>query len=204
MLFVQLHLFDDFGLSRERSNRKLDWILKTHCFPFYYFSWKRYGNGCLCLVLQERIFFVLCLYCWILKIIFNHFVNWSGFCKMWIRKIRLLLKWYVTWRNNWRGARRVPLHLTIVRVCQYFEVPQIDKKMGDTKAYDIVIFGATGFTGQFVVDEVARVAEEEGGLTWAVAGRTMAKLQKVLEESSQRTGNTCLFFSPHPVSLDSF
>nr|KAG5702132.1 hypothetical protein BaRGS_010398 [Batillaria attramentaria] len=60
--------------------------------------------------------------------------------------------------------------------------------MGDSKAYDLVIFGATGFTGQFVVDEVARVAEEEGGLKWAVAGRTMAKLQKVLEQSSQRTG----------------
>lgn len=59
--------------------------------------------------------------------------------------------------------------------------------MGDTKAYDIVIFGATGFTGQFVVDEVARVSEEEA-LTWAIAGRTMAKLQKVLEESSQRSG----------------
>ncbi|KAK7490245.1 hypothetical protein BaRGS_00018590 [Batillaria attramentaria] len=61
--------------------------------------------------------------------------------------------------------------------------------MGDSKAYDLVIFGATGFTGQFVVDEVARVAEEEGGLKWAVAGRTMAKLQKVLEQSSQRTVN---------------
>lgn len=60
--------------------------------------------------------------------------------------------------------------------------------MGDSKAYDLVVFGATGFTGQFVVDEVARVTEEDGGLKWAIAGRTMAKLQKVLEEASQRTG----------------
>lgn len=56
--------------------------------------------------------------------------------------------------------------------------------------YDFVVFGATGFTGQFVVDEVARVIEEEGGtMKMAVAGRSMEKLQKVLTESSQRTGN---------------
>lgn len=60
--------------------------------------------------------------------------------------------------------------------------------MADSRAYDLVIFGATGFTGQFVVDEVARVEEEEGSLTWAVAGRNMEKLQKVLAQSSQRTG----------------
>lgn len=53
--------------------------------------------------------------------------------------------------------------------------------------YDIVIFGATGFTGQFVVEEVARVADEEKGLTWAVAGRSMEKLQKILENASKRT-----------------
>jgi short subunit dehydrogenase-like uncharacterized protein len=55
--------------------------------------------------------------------------------------------------------------------------------------YDFVVFGASGFTGQFVVDEVARVIEEEGGnLKMAIAGRSMEKLQKVLKESSQRTG----------------
>lgn len=55
------------------------------------------------------------------------------------------------------------------------------------RKYDFIIFGATGFTGQFVVDEVARLAEEEG-VTWAVAGRKMDRLQKVLEQSGQRTG----------------
>jgi len=54
--------------------------------------------------------------------------------------------------------------------------------------YDIVVFGATGFTGQFVVEEVARRADEETGVTWAIAGRNMDKLQKVLEKASQKTG----------------
>lgn len=60
--------------------------------------------------------------------------------------------------------------------------------MADPRPYDLVVFGATGFTGQFVVDEVAKVAEEEGGLSWAVAGRNMEKLQTVLVQSSERTG----------------
>ncbi|XP_021378454.1 saccharopine dehydrogenase-like oxidoreductase isoform X1 [Mizuhopecten yessoensis] len=57
-----------------------------------------------------------------------------------------------------------------------------------TDRYDIVIFGASGFTGQFVVEEVARIADEERGLTWAIAGRAMGKMQKVLEQASKKTG----------------
>ena len=57
------------------------------------------------------------------------------------------------------------------------------------KKYDIVVFGATGFTGQFVVEEIARTIEEEKGLTWAIAGRNMQKLQAVLREASKQTGD---------------
>ena len=47
--------------------------------------------------------------------------------------------------------------------------------------YDIVIFGATGFTGQFVVEELAQVlaSPDAPNLTWAVAGRNQGKLKKV-------------------------
>lgn len=55
--------------------------------------------------------------------------------------------------------------------------------------YDFVVFGASGFTGQYVVEEVARVADEENGLTWAISGRDMGKLQKVLEAVSTQTGS---------------
>jgi hypothetical protein len=56
-----------------------------------------------------------------------------------------------------------------------------------TERYDIVIFGASGFTGQFVVEEVAKVAPAQG-LTWAVSGRSMGKIQQVLNKASKRTG----------------
>ncbi|KAM4743909.1 saccharopine dehydrogenase-like oxidoreductase [Anableps anableps] len=55
-----------------------------------------------------------------------------------------------------------------------------------SRPYHLVIFGASGFTGQFVVEEVARTASEgpSGSLKWAVAGRSKQKLEKVLEQAA--------------------
>ncbi|KAK5611843.1 hypothetical protein CRENBAI_008680 [Crenichthys baileyi] len=54
------------------------------------------------------------------------------------------------------------------------------------RPYHLVIFGASGFTGQFVVEEVARTVSEgpKGSLKWAVAGRSKQKLEKVLEQAA--------------------
>ena len=54
-------------------------------------------------------------------------------------------------------------------------------KMAD-KIYDIIIFGATGYTGKNVVQYVARAAKENGGIKWAVSGRDESKLKRVLGE----------------------
>lgn len=56
----------------------------------------------------------------------------------------------------------------------------------DSRPYHIIIFGASGFTGQFVVEEVARTSAEgpKGTLKWAVAGRSRAKLEKVLDQAA--------------------
>lgn len=64
--------------------------------------------------------------------------------------------------------------------------------MTATREYDLIIFGATGFTGQYVVEEVARIAEEEN-ITWAIAGRNVAKLKAVLETAEKQTGNIFVF-----------
>ena len=45
---------------------------------------------------------------------------------------------------------------------------------------DIVIFGATGYTGKFVVRELACAYLNEN-FTWAVAGRSQDKLKKMLK-----------------------
>ena len=45
------------------------------------------------------------------------------------------------------------------------------------RAYDIVLFGATGFTGGLTAEYLAR--EAPAGLKWALAGRNQAKLEDV-------------------------
>uniref|UniRef100_A0A8C4DG65 Saccharopine dehydrogenase-like oxidoreductase n=1 Tax=Dicentrarchus labrax TaxID=13489 RepID=A0A8C4DG65_DICLA len=58
-----------------------------------------------------------------------------------------------------------------------------------SRPYHIIIFGATGFTGQFVVEEVARCAAESpggGSLKWAVAGRSRQRLEEVLKQAAGR------------------
>lgn len=54
------------------------------------------------------------------------------------------------------------------------------------KEFAIVVFGASGFTGQFVVREVAKNCK--GKFKWAVAGRSKDKLEKVLQETASELG----------------
>lgn len=54
------------------------------------------------------------------------------------------------------------------------------------RQFSIVVFGASGFTGQFVVREVARNCK--GKFKWAVAGRSKDKLEKVLQETADELG----------------
>ena len=55
------------------------------------------------------------------------------------------------------------------------------------KAYDIVVFGSTGYTGKFVFEEVYRRSKQEN-YTYAVAGRSKLKIQKGLEDSALYLG----------------
>ena len=54
------------------------------------------------------------------------------------------------------------------------------------RAFAIVVFGASGFTGQFVAREVAKNCKRK--FKWAVAGRSKDKLEKVLQETSSELG----------------
>ncbi len=52
---------------------------------------------------------------------------------------------------------------------------------------DVLIFGATGYTGQYVIEEMARKGKQLG-FKWGVAGRTVDKLKQVLQQASNITG----------------
>lgn len=57
---------------------------------------------------------------------------------------------------------------------------------------DIVIFGATGYTGKFVVRELACAYLNEN-FTWAVAGRSQDKLKKMLKSITDE--KSLIFYS---------
>ena len=50
------------------------------------------------------------------------------------------------------------------------------------RIYDVVIWGASGFTGRLVVEYMYRAYGRSGDVHWAVAGRNEQKLQQVLQE----------------------
>ena len=51
------------------------------------------------------------------------------------------------------------------------------RPMADSREHDIVLFGATGFTGALTAEYLAEHAE--GGTKWALAGRNQSKLEAV-------------------------
>jgi len=55
------------------------------------------------------------------------------------------------------------------------------------RKYDIIVFGASGFTGQFVVMEMGHFSQIYN-LTWAIAGRNTDKLQDVLDKMYKTIG----------------
>lgn len=71
----------------------------------------------------------------------------------------------------------------------------------EQRPFQLVVFGASGFTGQFVTEEVAReqiASEQSSRLPWAVAGRSKEKLQQVLEKAAAKLGNAAGWAGPDP------
>lgn len=53
----------------------------------------------------------------------------------------------------------------------------------DTREFDIIVYGATGYTGRLVAEHFVReYGTDEGGPKWAMAGRSEDKLSAVREE----------------------
>lgn len=59
----------------------------------------------------------------------------------------------------------------------------------DSKTYDIVVFGATGFTGGLTADYLAAAAKREK-FTWAIAGRSLKKLNAVKKRLQREAGSS--------------
>lgn len=53
--------------------------------------------------------------------------------------------------------------------------------MSADKPFDLIVYGASGFTGQLVVEYLCKRASDSGLRRWAIAGRNRAKLEAVRE-----------------------
>jgi short subunit dehydrogenase-like uncharacterized protein len=54
--------------------------------------------------------------------------------------------------------------------------------MSDSREFDVIIWGASGFTGRLVAEYYLNEYGEGSGLKWAMAGRNQAKLEEVRDE----------------------
>src|ERR1700680_359220 len=54
-----------------------------------------------------------------------------------------------------------------------------DQKMKSSSKFDIIVYGATGFTGQLVAEYLAAHYNNDKSLKWAMAGRSLDKLRSV-------------------------
>jgi short subunit dehydrogenase-like uncharacterized protein len=54
--------------------------------------------------------------------------------------------------------------------------------MSTTKNIDLVVFGATGFTGKLIADHLLDRYGVNGSISWAIAGRSQEKLESVRDE----------------------
>ncbi|WP_133471102.1 saccharopine dehydrogenase family protein [Paraglaciecola marina] len=54
--------------------------------------------------------------------------------------------------------------------------------MSTNKEFDIIIYGATGFTGRLVAEYLVKQYSGDSSLKWAMAGRSAAKLTQVRDE----------------------
>ncbi|KAL7872725.1 hypothetical protein AOLI_G00117960 [Acnodon oligacanthus] len=99
----------------------------------------------------------------------------------------------------WRAGIRVcvgPAGLSVV--CRLSVCPSVSLSLclsvvmaesGSQRRYHFIIFGASGFTGRFVLEEAARCAgEAREELRWAAAGRSRARLETALSQAAEALG----------------
>jgi short subunit dehydrogenase-like uncharacterized protein len=57
---------------------------------------------------------------------------------------------------------------------------------------DVIIFGASGYSGKIIAEIFDQIAaKEKRNISWGIAGRSLQKLQNVLDELESKLGETC-------------
>ena len=71
--------------------------------------------------------------------------------------------------------------ISVLEVYNCMDIATSYIAMADQRDYDIVVFGSTGYTGQFVAEELKRLqGEGRRSFKWAAAGRKENKVRECL------------------------
>ena len=76
------------------------------------------------------------------------------------------------------------LVLSVLRVLRLhtdlkIALPGIEKTNVEKRDFDLIVYGATGYTGRFIAEYLATSYRGDDAPSWAIAGRSTDKLQKV-------------------------
>lgn len=75
--------------------------------------------------------------------------------------------------------------------------------MSDSAEFDIIVYGASGYTGRLVAEYLAQEYADDAGLRWAMAGRNQAKLAEVRDQIGAPADTPLLVAdTDDPASLD--
>ena len=72
--------------------------------------------------------------------------------------------------------------------------------MNNSKEYDFVVYGATGFTGKLVVEYLVKKYSNSPEITWALAGRSLEKLESVVDSKNVPEGTGLLVVDSNDIS----
>ena len=68
-----------------------------------------------------------------------------------------------------------------------FQSKTVDTMVQESRQYELILLGATGYTGKLVAEWVSTHLPED--LKWAIAGRNAKKLQDVIDELTKLSPN---------------
>ncbi len=74
--------------------------------------------------------------------------------------------------------------------------------MNSTRAFDLILWGATGFTGRLVAEYLYHTYGANQSLKWAMAGRNQEKLEKIRAEVADENIEIVIADSKDKASLD--
>jgi short subunit dehydrogenase-like uncharacterized protein len=69
------------------------------------------------------------------------------------------------------------------------------------REFDIIIQGATGFTGTLVAEYLLRQYGVDGDLRWALAGRSEEKLREVRQSLGSAASDPWLLADSRPIEI---